>query len=60
MFDVAGHAVRRLVDESLEAGDHAVEWAGRDESGRALGSGCCFARLESDGVAARDRMSLVR
>ena len=37
-----GRLVRRLVDQQLEAGSHAVAWDGRDERGHPVGSGVYF------------------
>ncbi len=42
VFDVSGNEVRRLVDEEMSAGDHAVVFDGTD-----LGSGMYFYQLRS-------------
>ncbi len=47
VYDLRGRRLRVLSDGPMEAGDHAVEWDGRDETGRALPSGVYFARLHS-------------
>lgn len=49
VYDVAGHLVRTLVDESLAQGSHEAVWDGRDSSGREVASGSFMARLESGG-----------
>jgi hypothetical protein len=60
IFDVRGMLVRRLVDETLAAGEHAVRWDGRDGAGRAVGSGTYLYRLETPDVTQEHKMLLVR
>jgi hypothetical protein len=60
IFDIAGRAVRTLVDASLPPGRHEAEWDGRDTQGRAVGSGSYVARLEHDGRVQVTRLELVR
>jgi len=49
IFDVEGRRVRSLIEGvELEAGEHAVLWDGRDESGRSSGSGLYFAVLSAE------------
>ena len=48
VYDAQGRAVRRLIDERLQAsGSHAVTWDGRDEQGRAMPGGVYFARVDA-------------
>jgi hypothetical protein len=47
IYDVAGRAVRTLVDRPVEPGRHEVRWEGRDDRGRAVAGGVYFARLET-------------
>ncbi len=49
IYDVSGVHVRNLVEGSRDAGEYVVDWDGRDDAGRAAGSGVYFYRL--DGVA---------
>ncbi len=60
IFDLAGRAVRTLVDASLPPGRHEAEWDGRDAQGRAVGSGGYVARLECEGLVQVTRLELVR
>lgn len=61
VFDVAGRAVRTLVDgQLLPAGTHSVFWDGRDGSGRQVAAGAYFYRLLSDRESVTRRMVLVR
>lgn len=47
IFDAAGRRVRLLVDNTLPAGEHSLDWDGRDASGRSVAHGLYFARLET-------------
>lgn len=60
VFDLAGRAVRVLVDDALPAGSHEAAWDGRDGAGRETGSGTYLARLEAGGKVEVTRMVLLR
>ena len=60
IFDVAGRQVRNLDAGTLPAGEHRLEWDGRDGSGRALASGTFFARLEGATYTPTVKLQLVR
>jgi hypothetical protein len=61
VFDVSGRLVRTLVQgETVPSGRHEVVWNGQDETGRSVGSGIYFYRLEAGDFAATRRMSLVK
>jgi hypothetical protein len=45
IYDVRGALVRRLVDQSLGAGEHRAEWNGTDDNGRQAASGIYFVRM---------------
>ena len=60
IHDLAGRLVRRLVDGTLPAGEHEVVWNGRDEAGRAVGSGQYLARLRRARDAVTRKLTLVR
>jgi flagellar hook assembly protein FlgD len=50
VYDIAGRAVRRLVDRDAAApGAYSATWDGRDDAGRAVPGGVYFYRLETDG-----------
>ncbi len=60
VYDIAGRRVVRLLDDVVPAGQHRVEWQGRDGRGRAVASGVYFVRLEDgDGTLSR-RVLLVK
>jgi hypothetical protein len=49
IYDTRGRLVRRLWEGHLHAGEHRLQWHGEDDSGRWVGSGIYFARLQSRG-----------
>jgi hypothetical protein len=60
VYDARGARVRALRQGFLLAGDHSVEWDGRDDAGRAASSGVYFCRLRSQGKEAVGKLVLVR
>lgn len=49
IYDVTGRRVRELASGARPAGEHAIAWDFRDESGQAVRAGFYFAHLEADG-----------
>lgn len=60
IFDARGALVRTLVDAPTPAGAHAVVWYGRNDRGRALGSGIYFVRLSSGREVVTQKLHLAR
>jgi photosystem II stability/assembly factor-like uncharacterized protein len=60
VYNVAGQAVRTLVEGLKPAGRHVVTWDGRDGSGRKAGSGTYFYCLEAEGRQATKKMVIIR
>lgn len=63
VHDVTGRVVRTLLDENeAAAAGHstAVDWDGRDDSGRAAGAGIYFVRLEVGGASDAIKVVLLR
>jgi hypothetical protein len=60
VFDVAGHAVRTLVNAALPAGRHDVVWNGLDDAGRRVSSGVYFYRLEAGDFTAMRKLTVLR
>jgi hypothetical protein len=54
VVDVAGRAVRTLLDRTVEPGDHTVVWDGKTDAGTRAASGVYFARLEFAGGEAME------
>ena len=53
--DVAGRRVRTLVDAALGVGDHAYDWSGTDDGGRAVAAGVYVYRLQTQPHAVETR-----
>lgn len=60
IYDATGIRVRRIEEGVRDAGEHIVEWDGRDDTGNVVGTGVYFYRLEGvPGVAPR-KMVLIK
>jgi flagellar hook assembly protein FlgD len=60
VFDVAGRAVRTLADGTMEAGSHAVEWDGADDSGKRVAAGIYMVQLNAPGETASRKLTVIR
>ena len=60
LYNVLGQEVRTLVNEDKEPGSFAVSWDGRDNSGRQVGSGIYFYRLQAGDFLRTKKMILLR
>ena len=60
VFDVSGRLVRTLVERDMPSGSHLARWDGRDDQGRAVGSGRYFYRLRVGSKILTRDMTLVR
>ncbi len=60
VFDAAGREVARLIDRTLPAGEHSIEWQGRMTGGRAAPSGIYLLVLEAGGHRLTARAVLLK
>ncbi len=60
VVDVTGRVIATLLDKSLAAGRHEVEWKGATSAGTPASSGVYFVRVESGGASAAGKMILLR
>ena len=60
IIDVLGRKVATLADKVYEAGDHAIDWDGRDSSGRIVPSGVYLFRMTADGLTMSRKMMLLK
>ena len=60
IYDVDGRRVRDLLSGAQPAGRHEIAWDQRDESGRTVPAGVCFARLEVEGRALTHKLTTMR
>ena len=60
VYDVAGRELTVLLDGAQDAGAHQVTWRGEDRSGRAVGAGVYFVRIDAGGETRLVKMTLVK
>ena len=60
VYDIAGRRVATLVDGILGAGEHRVQWNGRDAMGRRVSSGSYFYELRTPAHRATRTMVLLK
>jgi hypothetical protein len=60
VYDVAGRLVRVVADEVMPAGEHTVQWDGRDSHGSMAGPGIYFCRLATPERSLQNKMVLLK
>jgi hypothetical protein len=60
VYDASGRHVRTLVDGAEAAGEHTVDFDGRDDRGAALASGVYFYRLDTGNLTRTRKMVLLK
>lgn len=60
IYNLMGQKVASLVDRKVEAGQHTVEWQGRDSNGRPVPTGLYFYRLTAGNFTSTRKMTLLR
>ena len=60
IYNMLGRLVRTLEDRRMTAGEYIVRWDGEDDSGRTLGSGIYFLRIEAGEFSQARRMVLLK
>ena len=60
IFNLLGQRVFTLINQSLEAGYHQIDWNGRDGAGQLVAAGMYFYLLETDGFRQTRKMTLVK
>lgn len=60
IFDASGRLVRRLLDTTLDAGAHGVEWDALDVDGNPVANGVYHYVLDTPEGSVADRMTVVR
>ena len=59
VFDVAGRRVRRLLNESIDEGEHEATWDLRNENGEEVAPGVYFYRLVAGGESATRKLVVI-
>lgn len=60
IFNILGQRVRILVDQTQSTGEYRVLWNGTDDTGKTLGSGLYFYRLDTETRVETRRMVMIR
>lgn len=60
IYNIKGQKVKQLVNEELSAGQHSIEWNGKDSSNRKVSSGIYFYKLSSDFDTEMKKMLLLK
>ena len=60
IFDISGRLVRELVSGNLPAGEHQVNWNGRDSRGETVSSGVYFYKLQTADRVDTRKMTLLK
>jgi hypothetical protein len=60
VYNILGQNVATLVDGFMPAGDHAVEWDGRNSNGESVSSGMYFYRVTAGGESVSRKMLLLK
>ncbi|MCE5270904.1 T9SS type A sorting domain-containing protein [bacterium] len=60
VFNLRGQLVRNLVSEQRDPGTYSVFWDGRDDSGRGVGSGVYFYRIQAGDFHMTRKMILMK
>ncbi len=60
IYNIRGQIIRHLLDARMDAGDHVVNWDGRDNSGQPVPTGVYIYRLKAGDYMAARKMTLVK
>jgi hypothetical protein len=60
VYNVAGQKVKTLVDANLNAGQHSVNWNGRNEGGQKVAAGMYMYRMVSGDFSATRKLVVIR
>ncbi|GAB4368694.1 MAG: hypothetical protein Kow0042_09970 [Calditrichia bacterium] len=60
IYNVLGQRVKTLVNQKMTAGKHSINWDGRNEAGKLMGSGVYFYRLKAGDFTKTKKMILIK
>jgi hypothetical protein len=60
VYNVNGQLVRTLVDGMMPAGQHSVQWDGKDMTGDRVARGVYFCRMRTAGMVAIEKLVLMK
>jgi len=60
IYDVGGRKVKEITDRKWQAGNHELQWNGRNANGDMVGTGIYFIRMQSDNFIQYGKMILLK
>lgn len=60
VYNAPGQVVKTLVDESLPAGYHRINWDGRNDQGKRVSAGVYFYKIKANDFTSIKKMTIVR
>ncbi len=60
IYNLKGQKIRQLINGQLAAGQHSVEWNGKDDSGKPVSSGIYFYKLKNGRYSSTKKMILLK
>jgi hypothetical protein len=60
VYDLQGRVVSTLLNEDMAAGSHSIRWDGRNGTGATVSSGTYYAQLVVGGVAATEKLIVLK
>ena len=60
IYDLLGRRINILVDRSMPAGYHSINWDGKDSNGVDAPSGIYFGRFAANGKVETEKMTVLR
>jgi len=60
VYDVSGHRIATIMNDTFVAGRHQIIWNGRDQQGNLVSSGVYFYRIEAGSFAETKRLVLLK
>ncbi|MCK4654239.1 MAG: T9SS type A sorting domain-containing protein [Candidatus Cloacimonetes bacterium] len=60
VYNIKGQKVKKLVDETLPAGNHTIIWNGTDLNNKPVASGIYFYKLKSGKFVSTKKMVLIK
>ena len=60
IFNLAGQRISTLIQDRREAGNHNLQWDGRDNSGKNVATGVYVCRLQTPHAAVTRKLMILR
>jgi flagellar hook assembly protein FlgD len=60
IYNPSGQKIRELVSGAITAGNHSMQWDGRDDKGKIVSSGVYITRLRMGAMTASQSMLLLK